>query len=211
MKHQYFNGLKFTRDDKTGYYLNSMNRKRIHRYVWEYYNGEIPEGYEIHHIDHDKSNNDISNLQLLTQKEHMKLHGSELTEAQRQKMRDNLTNTARPEASKWHGSKEGIAWHKKHYDQMKDKLYIKSDFVCTQCGKEYISIANGHSKFCSNACKSKYRRNMGFDNVERICANCGNKFNVNKYAKTKYCSRSCANIGRSRRGRNHEIQKNKAD
>ena len=40
-KYQYFNGLKFTRDDKTGYYLNSTIRKRMHRYVWEFYNGQI--------------------------------------------------------------------------------------------------------------------------------------------------------------------------
>ena len=57
-KFAYFNGLKFTRDDKTGYYLNSTIRKRLHRCVWEYYNGEIPKGYHIHHKDNDKSNND---------------------------------------------------------------------------------------------------------------------------------------------------------
>jgi sugar lactone lactonase YvrE len=64
-KYQHFNGIKFTRDEKTGYYLNSTIRKRLHRYVWEFYNGKIPEGYQIHHKDKDKSNNDISNLELM--------------------------------------------------------------------------------------------------------------------------------------------------
>ena len=62
MKEIWFNGIKFTKDDKTGYYLNSSIRKRLHRYVWELHYGEIPEGYHIHHIDFDKSNNDISNF-----------------------------------------------------------------------------------------------------------------------------------------------------
>ena len=42
-KYQYYNGLKFTRDEKTGYYLNATNRIRMHRYVWECINGPIPE------------------------------------------------------------------------------------------------------------------------------------------------------------------------
>ena len=39
MKEIWFNGIKFTKDDKTGYYLNSSIRKRLHRYVWELHYG----------------------------------------------------------------------------------------------------------------------------------------------------------------------------
>lgn len=35
---------------------------------------EIPEGYEIHHIDGNPSNNSIYNLELLLKEEHNKLH-----------------------------------------------------------------------------------------------------------------------------------------
>ena len=38
---------------------------------------EIPEGYVVHHIDHDKTNNDPENLLLLTSSDHMKLHAKE--------------------------------------------------------------------------------------------------------------------------------------
>ena len=38
---------------------------RVHRLVWETYNGEIPIGKEIDHIDSDKKNNKLDNLQLL--------------------------------------------------------------------------------------------------------------------------------------------------
>lgn len=37
-----------------------------HRIVWVYFNGAIPEGYSIDHIDGDPTNNDLSNLRLVT-------------------------------------------------------------------------------------------------------------------------------------------------
>lgn len=45
-----------------------------HRIVWEEHYGKIPEGMQIHHIDGDKTNNNISNLQLVTTIEHKRLH-----------------------------------------------------------------------------------------------------------------------------------------
>jgi len=48
----------------------------LHRFIWTYFNGEIPDGYEIHHCDFDKENNDISNLILLTEVEHRKIHAN---------------------------------------------------------------------------------------------------------------------------------------
>lgn len=43
----------------------------IHRLVWETFNGEIPEGMVIDHIDGNRSNNALSNLRLVTQSENM--------------------------------------------------------------------------------------------------------------------------------------------
>lgn len=94
-KFQFFDGRKFTRDDQTGYYLCSTEnetkvRKRMHVYVWEYFYGSVPEGYHIHHIDGDKSNNAIQNLQLLSAKEHEKLHGKMWTDERMEKARKNM-------------------------------------------------------------------------------------------------------------------------
>ena len=36
----------------------------VHRTVWEQYNGPIPAGYEVDHINRDRSNNHIGNLRL---------------------------------------------------------------------------------------------------------------------------------------------------
>lgn len=44
-----------------------------HRFVYSCFYGEIPEGMQIHHIDHDKQNNELDNLQMVTDEEN-KLH-----------------------------------------------------------------------------------------------------------------------------------------
>ena len=44
----------------------------VHRFVWECFNGIIPEGKVIDHINNDKEDNRICNLQLVTQKENCK-------------------------------------------------------------------------------------------------------------------------------------------
>ena len=48
-----------------------LYRKYAHVLVWEAFNGAIPEGYEVDHIDDNKQNNQLSNLQLLTRKQNM--------------------------------------------------------------------------------------------------------------------------------------------
>lgn len=44
----------------------------VHRLVYETYVGEIPEGMVIDHIDGDRANNNLSNLQLTTQSKNVK-------------------------------------------------------------------------------------------------------------------------------------------
>lgn len=48
-----------------------------YRKIWEKTNGKIPDGYEIHHIDGNRSNNDIQNLKLVSLQEHLEIHRSQ--------------------------------------------------------------------------------------------------------------------------------------
>lgn len=73
-KHQKFNGLIFNSSKAPrgeGRYFKLIS---LHRFIWTCYNGEIPDGYDIHHVDFDKNNNDISNLVALPKSDHQKLH-----------------------------------------------------------------------------------------------------------------------------------------
>lgn len=188
-----FDGLSFRRDKKTGYYLNAKTHKRLHVYVWEYYNGEVPKGFHVHHKDFDKSNNEIGNLTLMEAREHQSLHGKNWTEERRAKQAQMLRDKAVPKATEWHKSEAGREWHLQHYENVKELMHRKKTFVCECCGKEFEAEETGMNRFCSNNCKSKYRRESGVDNEKRICEYCGKEFEVNKYAKTRTCSRSCAN------------------
>ena len=195
----YFNGLKYVRDDATGYYLNSTTRKRLHRAVWEYHHGEIPKGWQVHHVDGDKSNNDISNLLLVPKSIHATYHSQIKIAEHYDEIIQNLIDNAVPASKEWHKSDEGRNWHKLHYEKMKEKLYVKREFVCENCGKTFIAQNNKHNRFCSNACKSAYRRHSGIDDVVKTCPVCGKEFKSNKYAKKETCSRGCANRWRKLR------------
>ena len=141
-KYLYFEGVKFTRDDKTGYYLNSTLHKRMHRYVWEYYNGAIPKGYQIHHKDHNRANNNIENLEMLPTSTHAKKHGDERTNNHYDEMCANLAENARPKAVEWHKSEAGIEWHKKHYQKTKTNNSARRDHRDKAVLRRVISYPN---------------------------------------------------------------------
>ena len=52
-------------------YNEKWRAKFVHQLVWEAFNGKIPEGMEINHIDENKQNNCLENLNLMTHKENM--------------------------------------------------------------------------------------------------------------------------------------------
>lgn len=184
-----YNGLKFRRDKHTGYYLNAKTHKRLHVAVYETEVGAIPAGYHVHHIDHDKDNNSPENLLAIAPAEHEILHGKELTAEQRDAKRQNVRAKASSAAAEWHGSKAGREFH---------SVLAKSTWenrepekaVCAFCGVEYFTKDRAHknrNRFCSNKCKSAFRRASGADDVTKICERCGNEYTANKYQQTKYC------------------------
>ena len=46
----------------------------LHRLVWEMEHGPVPNGYELHHLDHDKGNWRLDNLMMVDRQTHQELH-----------------------------------------------------------------------------------------------------------------------------------------
>lgn len=47
-----------------------------HRRVWSEAHGPIPDGFHVHHIDGDRSNNALENLRAVSFAEHRRLHSN---------------------------------------------------------------------------------------------------------------------------------------
>lgn len=75
----YLDGRKITYSSNTGYpsIWDGEKNVLVHRYVWEKVNGPIPDGYQIHHKDHDRTNFRIDNLELVETREHHRRHALE--------------------------------------------------------------------------------------------------------------------------------------
>lgn len=69
-------GRSFSLRDGGYYAATDGDREYLHRLIWEHTNGPLPAGHEVHHKDHDKTNNDPSNLVAMTKADHARLHGN---------------------------------------------------------------------------------------------------------------------------------------
>lgn len=70
--------------------FNGKKRMPLSNYVWLVENpqfGDLPPGYCIHHLDHDKMNNDISNLALMKKSHHMAYHTKQNNGADSEKIK----------------------------------------------------------------------------------------------------------------------------
>lgn len=67
-----FHGSKRAESKNNGYWMlnrrvdNKLIRAYSHRVIWIFRNGDIPDGLEINHKDGNRSNNKLSNLEIIT-------------------------------------------------------------------------------------------------------------------------------------------------
>lgn len=160
---------------------NDGSRKALHQAIWEDANGPVPDGFELHHRDGNKGNNTLENIQLVP-KHHVRIYH-----------RDNIKK-AMEAAKAWHASPEGLAWHSEHAQQMGFGHSSVRHLVCEHCGQEFETTKVHMARFCSNACKSAWRRAARLDDETKQCTVCGAEFISNRYDKTKTCSHKCAGL-----------------
>jgi len=198
-----YDGLKWTKN-KRGYYqagFKGFNGKKwLHQYIYEKEKGVILKGYHVHHIDKNKDNNDISNLELLSSSEHSRKHSHFKDNPESYKRQIEHLEKIRPkEVYKWSQEPDLEKREKHRAAHIAAMALIEPvKYICLNCDKEFMNMPNGIHRFCSNLCKSAYRRKHGIDNEQRICINCNKSFAANRYKKTITCSRHCQNVIRAR-------------
>jgi len=144
MKYIIYDGMKFTLEK--GYYRSTAgisNGKRIplHRYIYIKQFGQIPDNFDVHHIDGNKLNNDISNLKAMHEIEHRQLHN----------IIDGITN----QVISRNKDKDFIAKHTITMRKLREERIIKQ---CLFCGKSFsvCKMNSTRSFYCSRGCKYRY-------------------------------------------------------
>src|SRR3990167_6864709 len=129
------------RRDLAVYFISSSKKffghkaKRLHRYIWEKHNGNIPKGCHIHHKDFNPVNNDLDNLECLSSIEHHKRH----YESWKPRFA-KFAKAGQIAASKWSHTTEGKKFRKK-WGKKNSKYFprYKIKRNCNQCDKAYIA------------------------------------------------------------------------
>ena len=128
--------------------------KRLHRMVWEHHHGPVPKGHHVHHIDGDRSNNDISNLECLPCGQHISLH---MRHPSRAAHKAKAIAAAQNAAKAWHASPEGRAWHAEQ-GRRTGSLGPRFACQCKECGASFLA-KNRVASLCSSVCKGRsFRR-----------------------------------------------------
>ena len=191
-----FNGYKF-RLSGTYYRRNNWASKgpsNLHRAIWEFHNGAIPVGYDIHHSDGNTLNNDIGNLRQIERSEHQRIHAFE--RIKEGSLKPPSRETLRL-AAQWHSSEAGKKWHSEHGKQSWVARESK-DCLCENCGKGFESPFPTRAKFCSQKCKIDKRTKSkgGIPRSERkpvecACQECSQRFMSLNPERAKYCHQNC--------------------
>lgn len=198
-EHQIHYGKKFYLDKKTGYWISTACPKiRAHVWVWKHHHNLVPKGWHVHHRDGDKSNNAIENLTIMSVANHMKHHHDHYDDSFKKKQLDHCEKI-RPLTKAWHASPEGIAWHRLHAIKSNFGNGPAFDYECQQCFKPYQSKRKSVTRFCSNACKSMWRRKNQMDDINKECPVCHKTYRSSKYARAKSCGVICGQRLRQRK------------
>ena len=110
--------------NKQGYYVKNIY---LHNLVWvNFYGKPVPDGYAIHHINGDKTDNRIQNLQCVERKTHSRFHnkGRRHSEKSKKQISEskkgyNHTEETKQKLSKW---RKGRKWTPKQRESY-EKLY----------------------------------------------------------------------------------------
>ena len=163
--------------------------RSLHRQMWYDAYGEIPVGYQVHHKDRNAFNNTLNNFELKESKWHASYHAKEKVERDPNFFKE-FQKKGIAVAPLWHKSEIGREWHKQNAKNMGLATLTYGLKKCDNCNKEF-TLKSKNGRFCSNACKSAWRRKNNPDMAPFNCLTCGKEYITLKYLPVKYCSKEC--------------------
>lgn len=134
-----WNGLKWYRNAKDGYYRDSSGGVLLHVAVWVHHHGRLPNGYEVHHLDHDRSNNASTNLDSGSLSDHRAYHTQRRVTEDKTWAAQLTTEAARARANKLWAERE------------------PRPFPCANCGAIF-QTRGMRPMYCRPACAAAARR-----------------------------------------------------
>lgn len=165
MEKQIIDGLKFYK--RIDGYFKSSNGY-AHRYVWEKHNGPIPKGFHVHHVDGDKSNNSVKNLEIIERRKHLSEHQNKWIKANPVVARKR-TKKAYTAAIKFYSTKKG-------------KEIARARAV------KFFSEPKNRKKAREKALLQSSKSPIG----QKKCQYCGNIFKYKLWFKrNNFCNKSC--------------------
>lgn len=131
---QEYRGVRYYKQDD-GYWRAGRHSggELMHRAVWEGERGPIPEGWHVHHKDHDPSNNDVGNLEPKPAGEHAEHH---YPTALGEWVQDPA-----------HASRRSAS--------ARTRKRILKDLVCDECASAFQSVKSD-ARFCNPTCNSRW-------------------------------------------------------
>lgn len=152
---QMFNGKRYGIHKANRYYKRTATingkkyTKKLHREVWEYHNGEIPQDKMIDHIDRDRHNNQIENLRLVDAKGNR----ANISPEAKQIYKLNIEKYNSQNLGKWWQDNK----KKKKQAEKLSKSWSAREKIkkqCMDCGEDFYAKHNV-AKYCSKECRQE--------------------------------------------------------
>lgn len=151
--------IQFHKDNNTGYWVNTSTGKniRLHREKLRIELGltqEQMKKYDVHHIDGNKDNNDINNLQLINKIKHATMHAEKQVNEKIIKVCEYCGEEYKSSINVAHKQRFCSAKCKARYRRANG--LNNTVRICKNCGKEFICDICSRTQFCSRHCAGVY-------------------------------------------------------
>lgn len=189
-------GITWRLDPRSGRFVRSLptGTQFRSRHVYAYWFGAVPDGFEVHHLNGDRTDDRADNLIALSPRDHRRIHAS-----------INVRRNCRDCGDEFYGHASallcepcrmvGIAESQRRADAARHRTC-----VCEVCSREFVARAG--TRYCSQRCVNVGRPRP---TKRKPCGDCGQDFDARTNAvRCDSCKRDHINrLQRERRAR-HE-------